>query len=126
MHVWLDKDHGEELYIAWNDGVNSQDADGGYPPRSVDLGAVGEIAQVAENASIIIFGALLTRLIGLVAGMRADIGKDALQDSGGQLGELVRRLPGGREEREVASASGTELGGDIELEAGLFLLFAEG
>lgn len=126
MHACLDKDHEEEQYVAWNDGVNSQDTDGSYPPRSVDLGAVGEIAQVAKNAGIIILGALLTRLIGLVAGMRADIGKDALQDGGGQLGELVRRLPGGREEREVASARGTELGGDIELEAGLFLLFAKG
>lgn len=84
---------------------------------------MGEVAHVAEDAAVVL-GALLAGVKGLVAGMGADVAKDAREDGGRQLGELKGRLSGGREERHLGG--GAELGGDIELEAALFVLFAKG
>lgn len=100
-------------------------ADGGRAPGAADLGAVGEVAQVAEHAAVVVLAALLARVERLVAGVRADVAKDALEDVGRQLGELEGGLARGREERHLACAGGTELGGYVELEAALFVLFAK-
>lgn len=86
---------------------------------------MGEIALVAQDAAVI-FGAILTRVEALIAGVRTDVGKDALEDGRRQAGELKGGLSRRREQRKLAGAGGAKLGGHFELEAAFFVLFAKG
>lgn len=57
---------------------------GSASPALTDQAGVGEIAHIAEHARIF-DGALLAGLVGVVAAMGADKGKDPLENRGGQL-----------------------------------------
>jgi hypothetical protein len=101
-----------------------QDLDGRDAPLSTDLSAVGQVAQVAEHATVIA-AALLACFEALVAGMRTDVRKDALEYGRGQASELKGGLSRRREPGKLTSSGWTELGRDFELDAALFVLFAE-
>lgn len=60
------------------------EAYGGPPPELADLAGVGEVAQIAEHTGIL-DSASLACLVGLIAAVGADEGKDPLEDWGGQF-----------------------------------------
>jgi hypothetical protein len=58
------------------------------PPPLGDLRAMGQIPQITQHARIL-HGRLLTRLVALIAGVRADKGENALKQRRGQTCNAV-------------------------------------
>lgn len=66
-------------------------------PGSIYLRTVGQVAQVTQHASVVV-SALLTRIIGLIAGMRADEAEYPLENRGWKNNDELTRPHAWRKE----------------------------
>jgi hypothetical protein len=64
-----------------------------------------EVAQVTKHTAAIT-SALLARLVGFVVGVRTYEDEDALQDMRRNVGEKLRRVMSGREDRSLTAEAG--------------------